>query len=52
MERKLLQIAFASAGLVLVVGLMIDLAGELIFAPLLWLWQRHVARVALRRALS
>ena len=34
------------------VGIMIGLAGELIFAPLLWLWQRHVARVALRRALT
>ena len=49
MERKLLQIAFALAGLMAVIGrggptigIMIGLAGELIFAPLLWFWQRHV----------
>jgi len=79
-ERKLLQIAFGLAGLVLVgfdlagiffganfmdlsgnvvmghgvptVGIMISLAGELIAAPLLWLWQQHVARVAQRGALT
>jgi hypothetical protein len=34
------------------IGIIISLAGELIFAPLLWLWQRHVARVALRCALT
>jgi hypothetical protein len=34
------------------IGIMVGLAGELIFAPLLWLWQRHVARVALRNALT
>ena len=44
MERKLLQIAFAFAGLALA-GF--GLAGVLF---LLWLWQRHVARVALRGA--
>jgi hypothetical protein len=32
-QRKLLQIAFA-------------FVGELVVAPLLFLWQRHVARVA------
>jgi len=54
MERKLLQIVFALAGLVLVgfgfAG--VSLAGELIVAPLLWLWQRHVAGVAQRSALT
>ena len=25
------------------IGILISLAGELIVAPLLWLWQRHVA---------
>jgi hypothetical protein len=34
------------------IGIIISLAGELIFAPLLWLWQRHVARVAPRCALT
>jgi hypothetical protein len=34
------------------IGILIGLAGELIFAPLLWLWQRHVAEVAQRRALT
>jgi hypothetical protein len=34
------------------IGIMVGLAGELIFAPLLWLWHRHVARVALRNALT
>ena len=34
------------------VGIVISLAGELIAAPLLWLWQRHVARVAQRSALT
>jgi hypothetical protein len=28
------------------IGILISLAGELIAAPLLWLWQRHVARAA------
>src|SRR5476649_3014499 len=28
------------------IGIIVGLAGELIAAPLLWLWQRHVARVA------
>ena len=49
MERKLLQVAFAIAGPVLVgfclAGVVrIGLAGELIFAPPLWLWQGHVVR--------
>jgi len=34
------------------IGIVIGLGGELIAAPLLWLWQRHIARVALRRALT
>jgi hypothetical protein len=34
------------------IGIMVGLAGELIAAPLLWLWQRRVARVALRSALT
>ena len=34
------------------IGIIISLAGELIAAPLLWLWQRHVARVAQRRAFT
>jgi Domain of unknown function (DUF4345) len=34
------------------IGILIGLGGELIAAPLLWLWQRHIARVALRRALT
>jgi len=34
------------------IGILISLAGELIFAPLLWLWQRHVAEVAQRRAVT
>jgi hypothetical protein len=33
-------------------GIVIGLAGELILVPLLWSWQRHVARVALRSALT
>ncbi len=57
MERKLLQVAFAVAELVLVgFGLagvvLIGLAGELIFAPLLWLRQGHVARGARRCAVT
>ena len=71
MERKLLQIAIAFAGLVLVgfgfagvffganfldlssnVVMDISRAGELIAAALLWLWQRHVAGAAQRRALT
>jgi hypothetical protein len=34
------------------IGILISLGGELIVAPLLWLWQRHVARVAQRGALT
>jgi hypothetical protein len=34
------------------IGILISLAGELIFAPLLWLWHRHVAAVAQRSALT
>jgi hypothetical protein len=34
------------------IGILVGLGGELIAAPLLWLWQRHVARVAQRRALT
>jgi hypothetical protein len=34
------------------IGIMVGLAGELIVAPLLWVWQRRVARVALRSALT
>ena len=34
------------------IGILIGLAGELIFAPLLWLWHRHVAEVAKRRAVT
>jgi hypothetical protein len=34
------------------IGILIGLAGELIFAPLLWLWQGHVARVARRGAVT
>jgi hypothetical protein len=34
------------------IGILIGLAGELVAAPLLWLWHRHVARAALRRALT
>src|SRR5471030_1271487 len=34
------------------IGILIGLGGELIVAPLLWLWQRHVARVAQRRTLT
>ena len=34
------------------IGIMVGLAGELIFAPLLWLWQRHVSGVAQRSALT
>ena len=67
MERKLLQVAFTVAGLVLgavprlmavvahgvpTVGILIGLAGELIFAPLLWLWQARVARAARRGAVT
>ena len=33
-------------------GIVISLVGELIFAPLLWLWQRHVSGVAQRSALT
>jgi hypothetical protein len=34
------------------IGILIGLAGELIFAPLLWLWHQHVAGVAQRSALT
>src|ERR1700692_1660157 len=34
------------------IGILVGLAGELIFAPLLWLWHSHVARVAQRGALT
>ncbi len=34
------------------IGILVGLAGELIFAPLLWLWHRHVAGVAQRDALT
>jgi hypothetical protein len=34
------------------IGILVGLTGELIVAPLLWLWQRHVARVAQRSALT
>jgi hypothetical protein len=34
------------------IGIMIGLAGELIFAPLLWFWQRRVALVVQRSALT
>jgi Domain of unknown function (DUF4345) len=34
------------------IGIMIGLSGELIVAPLLWWWQRHVAGVAQRSALT
>jgi Domain of unknown function (DUF4345) len=34
------------------IGIMVGLTGELIVAPLLWAWQRRVARVALRSALT
>jgi hypothetical protein len=33
-------------------GLLFSLVGELIFVPLLWLWQRHVASVARRTAIT
>jgi uncharacterized protein DUF4345 len=34
------------------IGILVGLAGELIAAPLLWLWQRRIARAALRSALT
>jgi hypothetical protein len=34
------------------IGIMVGLAGGLIFAPLLWFWQRRVAGVAQRSALT
>ncbi len=67
MERKLLQIAFALAGLVLgavprlmavighgvpTIGILVSLTGELIVAPLLWLWHQHVVRVSQRAAVT
>jgi hypothetical protein len=33
-------------------GILIGLAGELIFAPLLWLWHRRLAQAAQRRAVT
>jgi hypothetical protein len=33
-------------------GILLGLVGELIFVPLLWLWQRHVATVARRTAVT
>jgi len=53
MERKLLQVALAVIGhRVPTICIMISLVGGLIFAPLLWFWQRRVARVAQRSALT
>ena len=34
------------------IGILISLAGELIVAPLLWLWHQHVTGVAQRGALT
>jgi len=34
------------------VGIMINVIAGLVFVPLLWLWQRRVARVALRGAVT
>ena len=34
------------------IGIIVGLAGELIAAPLLWLWQRRVARAAQHSALT
>ena len=34
------------------IGILVGLAGELIFAPLLWLWHQHVAGAAQRSALT
>lgn len=34
------------------VGILLTLAGDLIFVPLLWLWQRHVASIARRTAIT
>ena len=34
------------------IGSLVGLAGELIFAPLLWLWHQHVIGVAQRSALT
>ena len=33
-------------------GILLSLTGELIVVPLLWLWQRHVADVARRTAIT
>jgi hypothetical protein len=33
-------------------GILLGLSGELVFVPLLWLWQRHVAIVARRTAVT
>jgi hypothetical protein len=34
------------------IGILVSLAGELIAAPLLWCWQRHVARIAQRNTVT
>jgi hypothetical protein len=34
------------------IGILVSLAGELIVAPLLWLWHQHVTSVAQRNALT
>ena len=34
------------------IGILVGLAGELIAAPLLWLWQRHLIKAAQTRALT
>jgi hypothetical protein len=34
------------------IGILVGLAGELIFAPLLWLWHQHVTGAAQRSALT
>jgi hypothetical protein len=34
------------------IGILVGLAGELIVAPLLWWWHRHVVRLAERNALT
>jgi hypothetical protein len=34
------------------IGILVSLAGELVVAPLLWLWQRHVTGVCQRGAVT
>ena len=34
------------------IGILVSLAGELIAAPLLWLWHRHAVRVSQRAAVT